>query len=184
MFQINGENWSIYAVPPSHPTLYRSDGSLSVASCDDNEKTIYIFASDSNFIDILNKKSGLVGISGLSSDMRDLHEAEKNGNERAKLAIRLFTRRIADYIGQYFVRLGGADLIIFSAGIGENSTSSREDICKEIAPALGVDVDYELNAKIRGEEALISTPKSKIKVVIIPTDEEVMIARDTFAFYK
>lgn len=133
---------------------------------------------------IFNKESGFLGVSGVSNDSRDVIAAAKDGNERAKLAIRLFTRRIADYIGQYFVRLGGADLIIFSAGIGENSTSSREDICKEIAPALGVDVDYELNAKIRGEEALISTPKSKIKVVIIPTDEEVMIARDTFAFYK
>lgn len=133
---------------------------------------------------IFNKESGFLGVSGVSNDSRDVIAAAEAGNERAKLAIRLFTRRIADYIGQYFVRLGGADLIIFSAGIGENSTSSREDICKEIAPALGVDVDYELNAKIRGEEALISTPKSKIKVVIIPTDEEVMIARDTFAFYK
>ena len=133
---------------------------------------------------IFNKESGFLGVSGVSNDSRDVIAAAEEGNERAKLAIRLFTRRIADYIGQYFVRLGGADLIIFSAGIGENSTSSREDICKEIAPALGVDVDYELNAKIRGEEALISTPKSKIKVVIIPTDEEVMIARDTFAFYK
>lgn len=133
---------------------------------------------------IFNKESGFLGVSGVSNDSRDVIAAAEAGNERAKLAIRLFTRRIADYIGQYFVRLGGADLIIFSAGIGENSTSSREDICKEIAPALGIDVDYELNAKIRGEEALISTPKSKIKVVIIPTDEEVMIARDTYAYYK
>ena len=133
---------------------------------------------------IFNKESGLLGVSGVSNDSRDVIAAAEAGNERAKLALRLFTRRIADYIGQYFVRLGGADLIIFSAGIGENSTSSREDICKEIAPALGIDIDYELNSKIRGEEALISTPKSKIKVAIIPTDEEVMIARDTFAFYK
>ena len=133
---------------------------------------------------IFNKESGFLGVSGVSNDSRDVIAAAEAGNERAKLAIRLFTRRIADYIGQYFVRLGGADLIIFSAGIGENSTSSREDICKEIAPALGVDIDYELNSKIRGEEALISTPKSKIKVVIIPTDEEVMIARDTYAYYK
>lgn len=133
---------------------------------------------------IFNKESGFLGVSGVSNDSRDVIAAAEAGNERAKLAIRLFTRRIADYIGQYFVRLGGADLIIFSAGIGENSASSREDICKEIAPALGIDVDYELNSKIRGEEVLISTPKSKIKVVIIPTDEEVMIARDTYAYYK
>ncbi len=133
---------------------------------------------------IFNKQSGFQGVSEVSNDSRDVIAAAEAGNEHAKLAIRLFTRRVADFIGQYFVRLGGADLIIFSAGIGENSYSSREDICKEIAPALGIDIDYELNKKIRGEEALISTPKSKIKVAIIPTDEEVMIARDTFAFYK
>ncbi len=133
---------------------------------------------------IFNKQSGFQGVSGVSNDSRDVIAAAEAGNEHAKLAIRLFTRRVADFIGQYFVRLGGADLIIFSAGIGENSASSREDICREIAPALGVDIDYELNAKTRGVEQVLSTPKSKIKVVVIPTDEEVMIARDTFAFYK
>jgi len=133
---------------------------------------------------IFNKQSGFQGVSGVSNDSRDVIAAAAEGNKDAQLAIRLFTRRIADFIGQYYVRLGGADLIIFSAGIGENSCESREDILKEITPALGLSIDYELNAKMRGKEVLLSKPDSKIKVVVIPTDEEVMIARDTFSFYK
>ncbi|MCQ2801424.1 MAG: acetate kinase [Bacilli bacterium] len=132
---------------------------------------------------IFNKQSGFQGVSTVSNDSRDVIAAAEAGNKDAQLSIRLFTRRIADFIGQYYVRLGGADLIIFSAGIGENSIESREDILKEITPALGLSIDYEAN-KVRGKEALLSKPDSKIKVVVIPTDEEVMIARDTFAFYK
>lgn len=132
---------------------------------------------------IFNKQSGFQGVSTVSNDSRDVIAAAEAGNKDAQLAIRIFTRRIADFIGQYFVRLGGADLIIFSAGIGENSVESREDILKEITPALGLSIDYEVN-KARGKEVLLSKPDSKIKVVVIPTDEEVMIARDTFSFYK
>ena len=132
---------------------------------------------------IFNKQSGFQGVSTVSNDSRDVIAAAAAGNKDAQLSIRLFTRRIADFIGQYYVRLGGADLIIFSAGIGENSVESREDILKEITPALGLSIDYEAN-KVRGQEVLLSKPDSKIKVVVIPTDEEVMIARDTFSFYK
>ena len=132
---------------------------------------------------IFNKQSGFLGVSQVSNDSRDVLKACEEGNKKAILANRLFIRRIADFIGQYYVRLGGADLIIFSAGIGENSTITREQICDEIAPALGVEIDKKLNATIRGKEALLSTPNSKIKVVVIPTDEEVMIARDTYAYY-
>lgn len=133
--------------------------------------------------EIFNKKSGFLGVSGVSNDSRDILKACEEGNQRAILANKLFIRRIADFIGQYFVRLGGADLIVFSAGIGENSTITREQICDEIAPALGVVIDKELNAKERGKEVVLSTPESKIKVVVIPTDEEVMIARDTYSYY-
>lgn len=132
---------------------------------------------------IFNKKSGFLGVSEVSNDSRDVLKACKEGNKKAIIANRLFVRRIADFIGQYFVRLGGADLIIFSAGIGENSTITREQICDAIAPALGIEIDKKLNASIRGKEALLSTPNSKIKVAVIPTDEEVMIARDTYAYY-
>ncbi len=130
--------------------------------------------------DIFNKKSGFLGVSGVSNDTRDVEEADKSGNKQAQIASKLFARRVADYIGSYYVRLGGADLIIFSAGIGENSAYYRELILKDVEEALGLKIDYELNSKIRGKEALISLPESKIKVAIIPTDEEVMIARDCY----
>ena len=133
---------------------------------------------------IFNKQSGFLGVSGVSNDSRDVLNACDEGNKRAILANKLFIRRIADYIGQYFVRLGGADIIVFSAGIGENSARTREEICDTIGEALGVKINKEFNATIRGKEALLSTPDSKIKVAIIPTDEEVMIARDTYSFYK
>ena len=133
---------------------------------------------------IFNKKSGFLGVSGVSNDSRDVLAAVEAGDSKAILANKLFIRRIADFIGQYYVRLGGVDLIIFSAGIGENSYEIRESICREIAPALGLEIDYELNKGKRGVEVVLSKPESKVKVVVIPTDEEVMIARDTYSFYK
>lgn len=127
-----------------------------------------------------NKKSGLLGVSGVSSDARDIEAAVNEGNERAKLACNLWARRVADFIGQYYVRLGGCDLIIFSAGIGENSALFRELVLKQVEEALNLSIDYELNKTIHGIEKLISKEDSKIKVAIIPTDEEVMIARDAY----
>ena len=127
-----------------------------------------------------NKKSGLLGVSGVSSDARDIEKAADEGNKRAQLAIDLWARRVADFIGQYFVRLGGCDLIIFSAGIGENSPLFRKLVLKRVQDALNLKIDYALNETIHGKEALISLPDSKIKVAIIPTDEEVMIALDAY----
>lgn len=127
-----------------------------------------------------NKKSGLLGVSGVSSDARDIEKAADEGNKRAQLAIDLWARRVADFIGQYFVRLGGCDLIIFSAGIGENSPLFRKLVLKRVQDALNLKIDYALNETIHGKEALISLPDSKIKVAVIPTDEEVMIARDAY----
>lgn len=127
-----------------------------------------------------NKKSGLLGVSGISSDARDIEKAADEGNKRAQLAIDLWARRVADFIGQYFVRLGGCDLIIFSAGIGENSALFRKLVLKRVQDALNLKIDYALNETIHGKEALISLPDSKIKVAIVPTDEEVMIARDAY----
>jgi acetate kinase len=129
---------------------------------------------------IFNKKSGLLGVSGVSNDSRDVLEAIEKGNERAILAYKLFVRRIADFIGQYFVRLGGADIIVFSAGIGENSPETREMIVDEIKDALKVQIDKSLNDKIRGKDVLLSTEDSKVKIATIPTDEELMIARDAY----
>ena len=128
---------------------------------------------------IFNKKSGLLGISGVSNDTRDIEDAALKGNKRAILAQKMFARRVADFIGQYFVRLGGADMIVFSAGIGENAPIYRKLIVDQIKEALGVEIDEELNKKVRGKLAVLSTPKSKIRVSVIPTDEELMILRDT-----
>lgn len=132
---------------------------------------------------IFNKQSGLLGVSEVSNDSRDIAAACEAKNPKALLADKLFIRRVCDYIGQYFVRLGGADLIIFSAGIGENSPEFRQKVIDEIAPALSVEIDRELNKDLRGKEALLSTPNSKIKVALIPTDEEVMLARDAYKAY-
>ena len=129
---------------------------------------------------MFNKKSGFLGVSGVSNDSRDVLAGVEKGDERCILANKIFNRRIADFIGQYYVRLGGADLIIFSAGIGENEPRTRSSVCKLLTDALGVIIDEELNSTIHGKEALISTKDSKIKVVVIPTDEEIMIARDAY----
>ena len=129
---------------------------------------------------MFNKKSGFLGVSGISNDSRDVLAAAEAGDKHAILANEIFNRRIADFIGQYYVRLGGCDLIIFSAGIGENEPRTRRDVCKLLEEALGVKIDNDFNMTLHGKEALISTPDSKIKVAIIPTDEEVMIARDAY----
>lgn len=126
----------------------------------------------------LNKNSGFVGVSGISSDSRDIEDAIKEGNERAILSQEIYVQKIVNYIARYFVELGGLDALVFTAGIGENSPSTRSEILDKLAP-LGIKYDKELN-NFRGEERLISTPDSSVKVYVIPTDEEVMIARDTY----
>ena len=128
---------------------------------------------------MFNKKSGFLGVGG-SSDSRDVLAGVERGEKNCILANQIFNRRIADFIGQYYVRLGGCDLIIFSAGIGENEPRTIRDVCHLLEEALGVKIDEELNYTIHAKEALLSTPDSKIKVVVIPTDEEVMIARDAY----
>lgn len=126
---------------------------------------------------LLNKQSGYLGVSGISSDSRDLVDASEKGNHRATLAIEIQAKRITDFIASYYVYMGGADAIVFTAGIGENAPSTRENIINRLA-VLGVKIDPERN-NCRGVERLISTDDSKIKVFVIPTNEEVMIARDT-----
>jgi len=131
-------------------------------------------------VDILNKKSGLAGVSGLSSDMRDITAAVDAGNHLAKIAFDLFIKRITDYIGSYLVTLGGADAIVFTAGIGENAFPVRKAIMERLA-FLGIEINEEANMT-RGKEIMVSTPDSKIKAYVIPTNEEIMIARDTMSF--
>lgn len=128
--------------------------------------------------DYLNKQSGVLGITGISSDMRDVENAAQEGNRRAKLALEMYDYRIKKYIGAYAAALGGVDAIVFTAGVGENQTGTREQACAGLE-FLGIKIDKAKNATIHGEEAIISTPDSKVKVVVVPTDEEIVIARDT-----
>jgi acetate kinase len=129
-------------------------------------------------IHILNKESGLLGVSGVSSDFRDISEAAQKGNERAQLALDIFFRRVIAYIGRYFIALGGCDAIAFTAGIGENSAYARKEILSLVSEALGIVIDDDANENGSGER-LITKPESKIKVFVIPTNEELVIARDT-----
>lgn len=129
-----------------------------------------------DMIDIFNHKSGLKGLSGVSSDMRDLEAAAEEGNERAELALRIFEDRVRNYVGQYIVKMEGVDALVFTAGIGENAPETRANIIKNLE-FMGIKLDEEKN-NVRGEERVISTDDSSAKVLLIPTDEEVMIARD------
>ena len=133
-------------------------------------------------MNLLNKKSGVDGISGISSDFRDLKAAMDEGNERATLAINMFCYRVAKYVGSYVAAMNGVDIIAFTAGIGENSGWLREMVCDYLG-YLGVKLDAEAN-KVAGEEQLISTADSKVKVYVIPTNEELAIARETVALAK
>ena len=132
------------------------------------------------FANLVNKKSGLMGVSGVSSDARDIDAAIKEGNQRADLARRMFIYRVKKYIGAYAAALNGVDIVVFTGGIGENDTFIRGEIAKGLE-YLGATIDLEKNSGIRGEEAVISTPESKVTVCVIPTDEEWMIASDTMA---
>lgn len=129
---------------------------------------------------VINKESGMAGVSEISSDMREIEAAVNAGNERATMALAMYEQRIIKYIGAYAAEMGGVDIIVFTGGVGENQTGVRENVCKPLG-FLGVEIDKAVNDKTRGTETVISTPGSKVKVVVIPTDEELMIARDTEA---
>ncbi len=132
--------------------------------------------------EILNKKSGVLGISGVSSDFRDLENAVAEGNERAALALKVFAHKVRFYIGAYIAEMNGVDAIIFTAGVGENDIGMRDVICNDLGN-LGIKLDPVKN-KVRGKETIISREDSKVTVILIPTNEELMIARDTFEIVK
>lgn len=132
---------------------------------------------------ILNKHSGMLGITGVSSDMREVNEAAKNNNERAKLGLEMYHYRIKKYIGAYAAALGGVDSIVFTGGVGENSADSRREICKGLE-FLGVEFDNDKNNNTRGKEEVISKQGSKVKVLVVPTNEELVIAQDTQEIVK
>lgn len=127
---------------------------------------------------IINKESGMAGVTEISSDMREIEAAVNAGNERATLGLEMYQQRILKYIGAYAAEMGGVDIIVFTGGVGENQAGLRADVCRPLG-FMGVEIDEPLNAKTRGTETVISTPASAVKVVVVPTDEELMIARDT-----
>ena len=127
---------------------------------------------------IINKESGVAGVTEISNDMREIEAADNAGNERAHMALEMYEQRIIKYIGAYAAEMGGIDAIIFTGGVGENQTGVRKNVCAPLA-FMGVKLNEELNAVTRGTETVISATESKVKVAVIPTDEELMIARDT-----
>ncbi len=161
------------------------EGLIMGTRCGDIDPAIVEFVMNKEdmgirtMLNILNKKSGLLGLSGISSDIRDILAEANKGNERAQIAVDCYVNRIKKYIGSYAAVLGGVDVIVFTAGTGENRDEIREAVMKNME-FLGVDFDFEANRNFkRGEICLISKPSSKVKVYVIPTDEELMIARET-----
>jgi acetate kinase len=131
---------------------------------------------------LLNKKSGFIGMAGFS-DMRDIHSARAGGNERAQDVYEVFIHRLVKYIGSYFAVLGGLDVLVFTAGIGENDCITRAAICERLAH-LGIEFDHKKNDNSRGEEIIISKPRSRITVMVVPTNEELLIARDSYELVR
>lgn len=158
-------------------------GLMMGTRCGDIDPAIVTFLMEkenlsiSQINDVMNKKSGVLGISGVSSDFRDIEQAAADNNERAKVALETYYKTVKKYIGSYMAEMGSLDAIIFTAGLGENSSEARAEICKDMQ-ALGIEVDSEKN-NVRGKEQIISSDASKIKVLVIPTNEELMIARET-----
>jgi acetate kinase len=156
--------------------------------CGDIDPAIIPFIMDKEDItasemdDILNKESGLLGVSGVSSDSRDVEDAAADGNHQAEIAIELFNYRVKKYIGAYTAAMGGVDAIVFTAGIGENSINTREGILEGLE-YLGLKLDKKANDS-RGKEVFISTDDSKVKAMVIPTNEELVIAKDTMELVK
>jgi len=132
---------------------------------------------------LLNKKSGVAGVTGISSDMREIDAAIEQGNELAKTALDMYNYRIKKYVGAYAAAMGGCDILVFTAGVGENQYQMREAVCDNME-YMGIKLDKELNKTVRGTETVISAPGSKVKVVVVPTDEELMIASDTMSLLK
>lgn len=164
-------------------------GTVMGTRCGSIDPAIIKFIADTKGLDLagvdalLNKQSGVFGVSGVSSDFRDLDAAAKDGNERAQLALDMFVYSVRKYIGSYTVQMGGVDAIVFTAGVGENDAKMREAITNNLE-FMGVCIDTEKNAGVHGDEEIVSTPDSKVKVLVVPTNEELMIARETSALLK
>lgn len=160
------------------------EGLLMGTRCGDVDAGALSFIMDKEGLDakglsdLINKQSGVFGLSGISSDMREIEAAVAEGDKKAILALAVYNYRIKKYIGAYAAALGGVDIIVFTGGVGENQWSTRREVCKDME-YMGIKLDEAKNDKMRGQEMIISTPDSKVTVMVVPTDEEFMIASDT-----
>ena len=166
--------------------LTPTEGLMMGTRCGDVDPGALIFLMDKHklsskdMLNMVNKESGLAGISGVSSDMREITAAAKQGNEKAILSLEMYEQRITKYVGAFAAEMGGVDIIVFTGGVGEHQSSTRANVCNPLR-FMGVEIDDAANDANNGDEGIISTPNSAVKVVVIPTDEEYMIAKDTEA---
>jgi acetate kinase len=165
------------------------EGLLMGTRCGDVDAGALAFLIDKEGLDhkglsdLVNRQSGVLGLSGVSSDMRDVDAAIEKGNKRAKLALDVYNYRIRKYVGAYTAVLGGCDILVFTGGVGENQWTTRQAVCEHME-YMGMKLDVEKNKTVHGEEQLISTADSKVAIVVIPTDEELAIAADTLAIVR
>lgn len=169
--------------------LTPTEGLMMGTRCGDVDPGALIFLmekhnlSSKDMLNMVNKESGLAGVSGVSSDMREITAAAKQGNEKAILSLEMYEQRITKYIGAFTAEMGGVDIIVFTGGVGEHQSSTRANVCNPLR-FMGVEIDDAANDANNGDEGIICTPNSAVKVVVIPTDEEYMIAKDTEAIIE
>lgn len=169
--------------------LTPTEGLMMGTRCGDVDPGALIFLMDKHnlsskdMLNMVNKESGLAGISGVSSDMREITAAANQGNEKAILSLEMYEQRITKYVGAFAAEMGGVDIIVFTGGVGEHQSSTRANVCNPLR-FMGVEIDDAANDANNGDEGIISTPNSAVKVVVIPTDEEYMIAKDTEAIIE
>lgn len=169
--------------------LTPTEGLMMGTRCGDVDPGALIFLMDKHnlsskdMLNMVNKESGLAGVSSVSSDMREITAAAKQGNEKAILSLEMYEQRITKYVGAFAAEMGGVDIIVFTGGVGEHQSSTRANVCKPLR-FMGVEIDDAANDANNGDEGIISTPNSAVKVVVIPTDEEYMIAKDTEAIIE
>lgn len=189
-----GNGGSITAVKDSKSVdtsmgLTPTEGLMMGTRCGDVDPGALIFLMDKynlsskDMLNMVNKESGLAGVSGVSSDMREITAAAKQGNEKAILSLEMYEQRITKYVGAFAAEMGGVDIIVFTGGVGEHQSSTRANVCNPLR-FMGIEIDDAANDANNGDEGIISTPNSAVKVVVIPTDEEYMIAKDTEAIIE
>ena len=169
--------------------LTPTEGLVMGTRCGDVDPGALLYLMDKHhlntrsMLEIINKLSGISGVSGISPDMREVNAAAAEGDDRAQLGLDMYEHRITKYVGAFVAEMNGVDIIVFTGGVGEHQANIRANVCRSLS-FMGVEIDDELNNANNGDEGIISTPKSTVKVLVIPTDEEYMIARDTEAIVE